>query len=889
MPYVVLPWLAEHVELPADLTAHQLAADLVRVGLEEEAVHTSGVTGPVVVGRVLERTPEPQKNGKVVNWCQVDTGERDDAGAVVPRGVICGAHNFDAGDTVVVALPGAVLPGDFAIAARKTYGHVSDGMICSAAELGLEDDGEHGIIVLARGSGADTAFEDADTASEGADAAPEAPAPGSDALALLGLADEVLEINVTPDRGYCFSVRGVAREYGHATGARFVDPGLSAPAGSGPAVPPTTPEAFEVAFEDAAPIHGVPGCDRFVTRVVRGVDAAAPSPEWLQRRLRQAGMRPISLAVDATNYVMLDLGQPLHAYDLATVHAPIVVRRARPGERMTTLDGVDRALDAEDLLITDSPAGARGERAIGIAGVMGGESTEVTATTTDVLVEAAHFDPITIARSARRHKLPSEASRRFERGVDTRLQAVAAQRVVDLLVRYGGGVADDARVGDVDRTTAPAPITLDPASVSARVGVAYTYDEVHDVLVQLGASVTDIVVEVANGSTTADHRELVVVPPTWRPDLTAAVDLIEEVVRLRGYDQVPSVLPHAQVGTGLTRSQRLRRSAERTLAESGLVQVLSYPFVSPHVHDQLGEPAEDPRRGAERLANPLTEDQPELRTSLLATLLPVAARNIARGATEVAVFETGSVTHARPGGPGVLPPGGVRPEPDVLAAVLKSVPAQERHVAAVLGGPVGSATSAEHAEALIGVVHRLAAALGADVRLRARPVPEPWAPFHPGRCAEVVLTGADAPEDLVLGHVGELAPKVAAAFALPRRSAALELDLDALCEHARDAVALAGKLSTYPLAKEDVALVVAADVPAEDVRQVVLEAAGDLAESVELFDVYVGDQVGEGRKSLAFALRLRAGDHTLTAAETAQVRDAVVRLAAERVGGVLRG
>ena len=576
MPNVVLPWLAEHVELPVDLTAAQLAEDLVRVGLEEEAIHSSGVTGPVVVGRVLAKSPEPQKNGKVINWCQVDTGERDEAGGVAPRGVICGAHNFEVGDTVVVSLPGAVLPGDFVIAARKTYGHVSDGMICAAGELGLEDDVD-GIIVLAT-----AARREAD---------PDAvPAPGTDALALLGLSDEVLEINVTPDRGYCFSVRGVAREYAHSTGARFTDPGLPAPRGSAPEVPSPTEDGFAVEIDDAAPVRGNAGCDRFVARIVRGLDAAATTPEWMQRRLRQAGMRPISLAVDVTNYVMLDLGQPLHAYDLATLHAPIVVRRARAGETITTLDDAERTLHEQDLLITDSPGESRGSRPIGIAGVMGGASTEVTDSTTDVLIEAAHFEPITIARSARRHRLPSEASRRFERGVDPRLQAIAAQRVVDLLVEHGGGTADERAVTDLDATTSSTTITLDPAAARRLIGVPYTYDEVHDTLEEIGAAVTDI----ADG----DDRELLVTPPTWRPDITQAVDLIEEVVRLRGYEHVPTVVPRAVPGDGLTTAQQLRRSAERTLAEAGLVQVLSYPFVGPGVHDALGEAADDERRDA---------------------------------------------------------------------------------------------------------------------------------------------------------------------------------------------------------------------------------------------------------------------------------------------------
>jgi phenylalanyl-tRNA synthetase beta chain len=306
VPLIVKDWLADHVELPAGLTAEQLAADLVKVGLEEEAIHPAAVTGPLVVGRVLEMTPEPQKNGKTINWCRVDVGpeHNDEQGA---RGIVCGAHNFGVGDLVAVSLPGTVLPGPFPIAARKTYGHVSDGMICSVRELGIGDDHD-GILVLTRHG---FAAEDL--------------TPGQDAIALLGLGEEVLEINVTPDRGYAFSYRGVAREYAHSTGAKFTDHGLATGA-----EPAATPDGFEVQVRDDAPINGVTGCDRFVTRIVRGIDPAAPTPAWMKHRLEGSGMRSISLAVDITNYVMLDLGQPLHAYDLAKVSAPIVVRRAPP-------------------------------------------------------------------------------------------------------------------------------------------------------------------------------------------------------------------------------------------------------------------------------------------------------------------------------------------------------------------------------------------------------------------------------------------------------------------------------------------------------------------------------------------------------------------------------
>ncbi|MCL2668906.1 MAG: phenylalanine--tRNA ligase subunit beta, partial [Micrococcales bacterium] len=503
MVLVPVKWLGDHVEIPEDLTAEQLAADLVRVGLEEEAIHTGDITGPVVVGRVLDVTGEPQKNGKTINWCHVDVGEG------TPRGVICGAHNFAAGDLVVVALPGAVLPGGFEITARKTYGHISDGMICSVRELGTGDD-HSGILVLT-----DAGFDAADLVV------------GADALALLGLDEQVLEINVTPDRGYCFSIRGVAREYSHATGAVFTDRGLPGPAEQ---VPVTG--GFGVELADDAPIDGRDGCDRFVAQVVRGVDASAQSPAWLRRRLEQAGMRSLGLAVDVTNFVMLDLGQPIHAYDLASLAEPIVVRRARPGEHLVTLDGQDRALHPEDLLITDSPDGQRGARGIGIAGVMGGLESETAEATADLLVEAAHFDPVSVARTARRHKLSSEAAKRFERGVDTALQRVAVARVVELLARYGGGVADKTGT-DIGTPDLPATIAFDPQAATRLIGVPYPDDLVRTTLTAIGCEVSD----------PGAHGRVEVTAPTWRPDLVCPEDLIEEVARVCGYDEIPSVVP----------------------------------------------------------------------------------------------------------------------------------------------------------------------------------------------------------------------------------------------------------------------------------------------------------------------------------------------------------
>ncbi|MFI2752611.1 phenylalanine--tRNA ligase subunit beta [Cellulomonas sp. P22] len=857
MPRIPLTWLAEHVDLPAGTTAEQLAADLVRVGLEEEAILPAAVTGPLVVGEVVERTPEPQKNGKTINWCRVDVGALNEADGS-PRGIVCGAHNFDVGDRVVVALPGAVLPGPFPIASRKTYGHVSDGMICSARELGLGEDHD-GIIVLSR---------------IGIDAE-----PGADARELLGLGEEVLEINVTPDRGYCFSMRGVAREYSHATGAAFTDPGLATAADTAVSGD-VTGAGFAVEIVDAAPVHGVPGADRFVAQVVRGVDASAPSPAWMQRRLTQAGMRPISLAVDVTNYVMLDLGQPLHAYDLSQVAAPIVVRRAVPGERLRTLDDVERVLDPEDLLITDSPAGGDASRILGLAGVMGGAESEVASGTSDLLIEAAHFDPVTVARTARRHKLPTEAAKRFERGVDPQLPRVAVARVVELLVEHGGGVADVA-VTDVDRTPAPTTVAL-PVGLPARlVGVDYTSAQVRETLEDIGCTVS--------GAPDAGVVEVQV--PTWRPDLTEPVDLVEEIARLRGYDAIPSLLPVAPAGRGLSAGQRARRAVARTLADAGFVETLSYPFVGTEQHDALALPADDVRRRAVRLVNPMSETQPELRTNVLVTLLETVRRNVGRGTADLAVFEMGLVTRPVPGAP--LPPslpGAVRPSDDELVALEAGVPAQPRHVAGFVSGhrePAGwwgAGRRADHTDAIEAAL-LVAEGAGTQVVVRAGTGHAPW---HPGRTARL-----ETLDGRLVGHAGELHPKVVATLGLPERSAAFEVDLDVLLDAAPGEPVQAHEVSSFPVAKEDIALVVDTDVPVADVQAAVrtgaaASPAGDVLEELRLFDVYTGPQLGDGKKSLAFSLRLRAADRTLTAEEAAGVREAVVAEAGRRVGAVLR-
>lgn len=827
---VPISWLREFADVPADATAEDVHAALVKVGLEEEDVHCFEVTGPVVVGQVLSFTPEPQSNGKTINWCQVDVGESE------PRGIVCGAHNFVVGDKVVVSLPGAVLPGPFPIAARKTYGHTSDGMIASARELGLGE--EHDGILLLKDLGLD-------------------PEPGTDAIALLGLDDFAVEVNVTPDRGYAFSIRGIAREYANSTGVAFRDP-LAA-------VTPAEVSGFPVTISDEAPIRGRVGSTVFMTRVVRGVDAGRPTPHWMVARLLLAGIRSISLIVDVTNYVMLEFGQPTHAYDFAKLRGGIVVRRARPGETLTTLDGKERVLDPEDLLIADDSG------PIGLAGVMGGASTEIGSGSADVLVEAANFDPVSIARTARRHRLPSEASRRFERGVDPKAAAPAVARVVQLLERLGGGTAD-ALGSAYDASTAPAAIDLPDRYPASIIGVEYSADEITTSLTAIGATV----------EVSADGW--LVTPPTWRPDLGDKSTLAEEVARIVGYDRIPSVLPVAPPGRGLSREQRLRRSVAGGLAAAGLTEVLAYPFVSRAANDMFGSPVAG-GVPAIKLANALDPDAAWMRTSLWPGLIAVARRNLSRGLTELALYELGTVVLPVPGtayGSGPLPVGDARPSDEVLDALRASIPPQPWHVGALfLGDAVrkqpGQVAVASGLTEALDAARQVASLVAAPLTI----VTGSHQALHPGRTAELRVG------DRVVGFAGELLPALAAELDLPRVVALLELDLDALVELAAKEVAPTA-IASLPAATQDVSLVVSDSVRAGELLAVIVEGAGELLEQATLVDEYRGAGIPEGSKSLTFALRFRAPDRTLTQAEATEAKTAAVALAASRLGATLR-
>jgi phenylalanyl-tRNA synthetase beta chain len=872
---VPLSWLREYAPLPDPVDAIDVSRRLTAAGLEVESLESAGqdIRG-VVVAQVLS-IEELSGLKKPIRYCRVAVSDAQLAGpADEASGVICGAVNFAVGDRVPLALPGAVLPGGFEIGARRTYGHISEGMICSALELAIGED-HAGIIVLP----------------------PSAPL-GADFVSYAGLRDEVFEIAVTPDRGYAVSVRGIARELASAYNVPFTDPvsaALPGPDLLGGDLGDIGPDVYPARIGDSA------GCDRFVLREVRGFSPAALTPLWMRVRLARCGVRTVSLAVDVTNYLMLELGQPLHAFDRSKLTGEIVVRRAQPGEKIETLDHVVRTLHPDDVLITDASG------PISLAGTMGGLSTEIDADSSDLVIEAAHFDAVAIAKMARRHKLHSEASYRFERGVDRALPLRASARAVALLSALGGGrVVPGCTHASAD--VAPVVISMAADYPDRVAGVVYGLDIVVRRLREVGCTVREVRAaapsiapwraepeepELAVSSAAALVPVLEVTPPSWRPDLTDPADLAEEVIRLEGYENVPARLPRALAGRGLTPRQRLRRSVGRTLAESGYVEVLSSPFAARSDAERLDLPPEDMRRPAVVVANPLSEDEPLLRTTLLPGLFRVLARNLGRGFADTALFEVGLVFRPRPGAMASAPILAVNRGPSVseLASLEAALPEQPLRVGAVLAGAHeldgwwGKGSPVTWADAV-----EAARAVGRICQVRFDVRADRYAPWHPGRCAAIYARVDSGAGEWLAGHAGELHPRVIRAFGLPERTCAVELDLSVVFAAAEGhGPVQAPQMSAYPLATQDVALIVDAAVPAAKVEAALVAGAPrDLLEDVRLFDVYTGAQVGEERKSLAYTLRFRAPDRTLTVAETTAARDAAVAEAGRRVGAVLR-
>lgn len=816
------------------VSSEELDSGFVRVGFETEGYEAlPETTGPLVIGQVVE-IEELTQFKKPIRYCQVNVGQANGTGEL--QGIICGARNFRLNDYVVVSLPGAELPGGFKIAARETYDHISNGMMCSAAELGFGPKAD-GIIVLGE--------EVADKI-------------GEDARPLIGLSDTVFDVNITPDRGYALSARGLTREIASAFDLTFPDVAQDpSVAGIDTSVVPA-PEGTLIDVD----LREETKAQRFGLRKVTGINPAARTPFWMERELMLSGQRSVNVATDVTNYVMLLLGAPMHAFDAEVVKGNLVVRNASEGEKFETLDHAQRELSEGDVVICDD----NGIQSL--AGVMGGTTSEISDETTDVYFESAIWDPITVARTSRRHKLSSEASRRFERGVDPAIVEVALDVACALLQQIAGGTIEAGRtlVGDVAKRE---PISLRAAKPSEYAGIEYSQDTVVKRLREVGC-------EVSGG------EELSVVPASWRTDIEMDVDLIEEILRLEGLEDIPTVLPTPVGGRGLTPAQKRRRAIGHGLAYAGYAEVLPSPFIANDTFDTWGLDKEDARRQTVSVQNPLESDKAILSTTLLPNLLEAIARNVARGRSDLALFGLQQVAFKRADS-SPMPSVESRPEDSVVTDLLDSLPLQPLHVATVATGniehegPWGAGRAYSYADA-IESARQVARSAGVDIAVKAAE----QLPWHPGRCAAIVLA---SDEETVVGYAGELHPQVLEALELPARTCAMELDVSAL---PLDEKFPAPVLSSFPALHQDIALVVDEETPAETVRRVVEEGAGDLLESVELFDVFRGEQLGEGKKSLAFQLLFRAGDRTLTDEEANEHRLAAADLAQQRLGAQMR-
>lgn len=816
------------------VSAADMDSGFVRVGFETEgyaAVPES--TGPLVIGQVVE-IEELTQFKKPIRYCQVNVGQANGTGEL--QGIICGARNFRLNDYVVVALPGSELPGGFKIAARETYDHISNGMMCSGAELGLGAQA-NGIIVLG---------------DEVADKV------GEDARSIIGLHDTDFDVNITPDRGYALSARGLSREIASAFDLEFADIAQD-PSAAGidtSAVPEAQGSLIDVTVAPETKAQ------RFGLRKVSGIDPQARTPFWLERELMLCGQRSVNLPTDITNYVMLLLGAPMHAFDANVIQGNLVVRNAAEGEKFETLDHVKRELSAEDVVICDD----NGIQSL--AGVMGGTTSEISAETTDVVFESAIWDPITVARTSRRHKLSSESSRRFERGVDPAIVEVALDTACALLQQLAGGTIEKGRtlIGDVAKRE---PIALRTAKASEYAGVDYSRETVISRLEEVGCTVGD------------EGEQLQVTPATWRTDTAMDVDLVEEILRLEGLEDIPAVLPTPAGGRGLTPAQKRRRAIGHGLAYAGYAEVLPAPFVANNTFDVWGLDKDDARRRTVEVQNPLEADKAILSTTLLPNMLEAIARNVARGRSDLALYGLQQVAFKRAVA-SPMPSVEQRPSAEVVSQLLDTLPEQPLHVATVATGniehegPWGEGRAYSYADA-IESARQVARAAGVDIELEAAQV----LPWHPGRCAAVKVAGTD----VVLGHAGELHPQVLEALNLPARTCAMELDISAMPLEEKFPAPV---LSSFPALHQDIALVVDEDVPAERVRAIVEEGAGELIESVELFDIFRGEQLGDGKKSLAFQLLFRAADRTLTDDEVNEHRMAAAELAKQRLGAEMR-
>ncbi len=790
-----LSWLREFA--PVEGAPEDLAASFSNLGLVVDGVERigGGLEG-VVLARVLALRPHPDADR--VQLVDVDPGEGG------PLQIVCGAFNMAVGDLVPLATLGTVMPSGMEIGRRKMRGEWSNGMLCSASELELpEIQGEKGILVIEAGLAV----------------------PGTPVRVALGLdADVVFELDISPNRPDALSMAGVARDLAAVLGVPFH-------------LPPLAGVPFD-STERRAPVNlrDPDLCPRFTATVIEGV-RVGPSPEWLAHRLTLAGMRPINNVVDISNYVMLELGQPNHAYDLDRLPAGpegaggLGVRRARPGETLVTLDDVERRLEGDDCLIVDAD-----DTPVGIAGIMGGASSEISGATTTVLLEAAYFTPMAIARTGKRLGLFTEARARFERGVDPEMIDLAVDRFVSLLGRVRRGPTVD--VVEPSYLPAPRPVVVRTSRVNDILGTSFTDDDISRLLAPIGFATSP-----------AEAGVQVVTIPTWRPDSTREIDVIEEVARMHGYRNIArSLPPGVRTGGGLTSYQRERRLVRDILVGAGVSEAWTTTFLGPGDLERAGLPGD-----AVEVENPLDRSESLLRTSLVPGLLKAVRFNVDRQSPDVRLFEIGHV-FARPSAEAAVP-----------------VPDEREDLAIVVAGAGAGAELATRLWAVLASGLRLD-----DVRLDANGEAAPRAGMHPTRSARLVVASTGQ----VLGALGEVDPSAVAAYGLTGRIGVVAVELEpVVAAPRRDSQAR--PISRFPSSDFDLAFAVDEGVPAADVAGTLRAAGGELAESVALFDVYRGPAIADGRRSLAYRVRLRALDHTLTDAEVVAVRepmiDAVVR------------
>ena len=825
---VPMSWMAEYCD--TGLEPDVLAERMAMTGTEVERVVTSGpVSGHnFVIAHVdsIEKHPDADK----LNVCQVNTGD-------TVRTIVCGAPNVAAGQTVVAVLPGAVMPGGMEIVKRKLRGVESDGMICSERELELGE-GHDGIMVLEDGLAE----------------------PGTPAADVIPLSEAVLELEVTPNRTDCFSIFGVAREAHVITGSDLAPApwdGLEIGDGSGSA------EAIKVTVEDSD------FCPRFTARAFTDVKVG-PSPLWLRARLIAAGQRPINNVVDITNYVMLLTGQPMHAYDLDKVPGgELTVRKAKKGEKVATLDGQTREIPEGVGIVCDRNGPA------GIAGLMGGAEDEVTEGTVSVLMESANWHGPSILLASRDLNLRSEASSRFEKQLHPELATRAQLVATELMVSLCGATAASGMVDVGDLLPAPAPVRLRAGRVERILGMAVDTDSQVEVLRELGFGVE---IDTENLDSLEDDPDLLVSVPVDRHfDVTREIDLVEEIARVNDLDRkLPATLPSAanRVG-GLSRQQLLQRRAEDAMRESGFDEIVGWSFTDPGELTRLRIEAPDPRAVVAKLANPLSEDQSVMRTTLLGSALDAAQRNLSRGADSVSLFESGRVylpgTKAGPGPLGGTFPGHQTPpatEPQKLTALA---------VGAVDPQSWREKPPVADFFTLKGVLEKLALGLGVEVSVK--PGSEPF--LHPGKSGEVFI-GEES-----IGWIGQIHPAVASLWDLTD-AVAFEIGLAELLEASNVSEETYVDFTAFPPVDRDIAAVVPETVDAAEVIGAVTGPGGELLQSVEVFDVYRGDQVGEGEKSLAMRLQFRALDRTLSDEEVDPLMKSIVESLGS-IGGSLRG